>query len=175
MFQYAIIAIVLGCSAPASATVQEELNVRRLQWQLLEPDEYVFRFERSCYCLPEFTTPGLVHVVDEEIASVRHTVTNEALDPMFYLTVDELFDQVQLAIDFPADRLLVEYDDLLYYPTSIDIDFITMAIDDELSFRARDLHLIPEPQSIVLMILGLVFWKSPMARRKNSERCIVGR
>ncbi len=164
LLPWAIMAIVMGYPVPAFATVQEEHNIRRQQWQLLHADDYVFRFERSCYCLPEVTTPGLIHVVDGEIVSVRHPVTNEALDPIFYLTVDDLFDQVQFAIDFPADALLIEYDDAFCYPTRIDIDFISMAIDDEMSFSASDLRMIPEPASITLMIVGLVVWKSWLAR-----------
>ena len=83
LFQGAVIAVLLGSLSSALAAdmgaVQLELDHHRQQWQLLEPDEYVFRFERECFCLPEFVTPGMVHVAEGTIASVRHPVTDEAL------------------------------------------------------------------------------------------------
>ena len=173
-FKYVVIAVVLGCSTTVSAAhlgaVQQGLNTQRQQWRLLEADEYVFRFERICFCPLEFVSPGLVHVVDGDIESVRHAVTDEVLDSMFFLTVNELFDQVQSAIDSHADEMLVEYDGPLGHPTSIDIDFIELAIDDELSFRARDLRVVPEPQSVVLMILGLVLLIHWHSHREFNER-----
>jgi len=48
-----------------------------------------------------------------------------------YDTVDDLFGVVQQAIDTRADRLDVEYDPVLGYPTEIEIDYIRLAADDE--------------------------------------------
>ena len=78
--------------------------------------------------------------------------------------MDGLFDQVQLAIDFPAHEVLVEYSGSFGYPTLIDIDFIALAIDDEMLYRVRDLHVVPEPQSIGLMVAGLLLWVCRQSR-----------
>jgi hypothetical protein len=54
----------------------------------------------------------------------------------FFLTVDELFEVVQDAIDQEAYSLTVGYHAQLGYPTSIDIDYLLNAVDEEVSFRA---------------------------------------
>jgi len=126
-------------------TVQQKLNTQRQQWQTLNLRDYIYHFERICFCSPEYIDPGLVHVVGGEIDSVEHAVTGDVLDPSFFLTVDDLFDEVQAAIDSQADEIIVEYDGIFGNPTTIDIDFSKYMADDEMSFRASDLRVIPDP------------------------------
>jgi hypothetical protein len=126
-------------------TVQQELNTQRQQWQTLNLRDYIYHFERICFCSPEYVDPGLVHVVGGEIDSVEHAVTGDVLDPSFFLTVDDLFDEVQAAIDSQADEIVVEYNGFFGNPTTIDIDFSKYMADEEMSFRASDLRVIPDP------------------------------
>ena len=125
--------------------VQQELNTQRQQWQTLNLRDYIYHFERICFCSPEYVDPGLVHVVGGEIDSVEHAMTGDVLDPSLFLTVDDLFDEVQAAIDSNADEISVQYDGILGNPTTIDIDFSEYIADEEMSFRASDLRVIPDP------------------------------
>ena len=154
-------------------TVQQELDARRQQWQSLDIEDYIYRFERSCYCVPEYVDPGLVHVVDGEIDSVAHAVTGSMRNPRLFLTVDDLFGELQAAIDSHADEMFVEYDVVWGNPTMINIDFSIFMADEEVLFHVSGLREIPSGVSdfnydgVVdvadLGILGANFGRSGMA------------
>jgi hypothetical protein len=59
------------------------------------------------------------------------------------LTVTDLFDEVQAAIDAPADDLMVEYDPETGIPTLISVDQILLAVDDEFTITSRGFSQIP--------------------------------
>lgn len=152
----AVFSFAISTSAAHLDPVQQKLNARRQQWQLLNVDEYDYHFQRICFCSIDFTSPGLVRVSGGEIAFVRNPQTMDPLDPSFFLTVDGLFDEVQRAIDSHAAEIVADYDGTFGYPTSLDIDFLSSVIDEEVSFRASELRVVPEPNGVVLLILGLV-------------------
>jgi hypothetical protein len=60
----------------------------------------------------------------------------------FYLTVPELFDFVEDAIDRRAHEIDVRYDPESGYPTHIRIDYVENAIDEEMAFEASALRAI---------------------------------
>jgi hypothetical protein len=60
------------------------------------------------------------------------------------MTVEGLFDYIQAAIDKKAHAVNVVYDAELGYPTSIEVDYIERAVDDEIRFKAG--HLVVEKQ-----------------------------
>ena len=94
-------------------------------------------------------------VSDGEITSVKHAATGSPLDPMFFLTVDTLFEELQRAIDSHAAKIVADYDPSLGYPVVLDVDFIAQAADDEVSFRAGELNVIPEPNCVVLLLSAM--------------------
>ncbi len=160
-------------SATHLDTAQQELDAQRQQWQSLNIEDYIYRFERICYCVPEYVDPGLVHVIGGEIDSVAHAVTGNTLNPSLFLAVNDLFDEVQAAIYSHADEMFVEYDGILGNPTIINIDFSKYMADEEMSFRASNLREMPGGVSdfnydgVVdvadLGILGANFGQSGMA------------
>ena len=169
----ALAAVILGYSSTTWAghldAVQQELDAQRQQWQTSNVDDYTFRFERICFCPREWTNLGTVSVVGGQLESVQDRVSGDLLDPAFYLSVDQLFDEVQAAIDSDAYEIAVQYDNIFGYPTSIDVDFVELAIDEEVSFRVSDLRLVPEPQSFVLLSVGLCLVM--LADRKGQLGC----
>ena len=56
-----IVATFLGSAATVSAThldaIQDDFFAQREKWQSLNVDDYTYRFQRICNCLPEFTAP----------------------------------------------------------------------------------------------------------------------
>lgn len=137
-----IFAAVLGAAATAAAEhlddVQEDLVAERQKWQSNHITEYTYRFQRICFCLPEFTEPGIVTVSNGKIASVMSTIDGNSLDPSVFLTIDGLFDVLQAAIDSHAGDVVANYDASFGYPVSLDIDYVLGAVDDEISFRAGE-------------------------------------
>ena len=76
------------------------------------------------------------------MVSVSSASTGEDVDGIkdgVWPTIDELFDFVEQAIDEDADELIVAYDQEFFFPTLISIDWIKMAIDDEISHTASNL------------------------------------
>ncbi len=59
---------------------------------------------------------------------------------MYLYSVDALYDVIQGAVDRDAAVVTVSYDNALHYPTSIQIDYIINAADDELSVTASGLR-----------------------------------
>jgi hypothetical protein len=59
----------------------------------------------------------------------------------YVLTVPDLFDLIQDALDRKAVLLAVRYDPIYGYPTRIDIDYSADAVDDEVSMSARELTI----------------------------------
>ena len=70
--------------------------------------------------------------------------------------LDGLFDEIQSAIDSSADEISVTYDALTGFPSSVGIDYILEALDDEISYTASEFALVPEPSTVTLLSVGLV-------------------
>jgi hypothetical protein len=56
-----------------------------------------------------------------------------------YLTVLELFDTIQEAIDEQASEIKITYDDTLGYPTDVHIDYNRRFVDDDIDIFTGDL------------------------------------
>ena len=138
---------LLGFAEPASAghlpVVQQQLDQHRLAWQAAGAVDYDFRFQRVCFCVPDYVQPGLVHVRGGRIDSVEHPDTGAALDPDIYLSVDDLFDKAQQALDRDAIEVTLQYDPALDYPTSLFIDIHRQLADDEIAYQASGLKVLP--------------------------------
>lgn len=136
--------IAAGSPGRALALDQLELDANRALWDLQGISNYDFLMQTICFCLPEVTRPGVVSVRSGAITSVIDAETSEERDPGSFLTVDGLFDVLQEALDQEADWILAEFDGASGYPHSIDVDYSLGASDDELSYRARGLVVVPE-------------------------------
>ena len=129
--------MLIACS-DSHGPEQSELNASLARWESADVEDYRFRFQRLCFCI--FIDPVNIEVRGGEITSVVHADSGTVVDTTqmsgYFLTVDELFEVVQDAIDQEAYSLTVEYHAQLGYPTSIDIDYLLNAVDEEVSFRA---------------------------------------
>ena len=125
--------IVLATHASAGhlPLVQQQLNQHRLRWQAAGAVDYDFNFQRICFCTADYTQPGLVHVRGGRIDSVERPDTGAPLNPDLYLTVGDLFDEAQQALDNDAIEVTLEYDPVLAYPTFLYTDFNQFVADDE--------------------------------------------
>lgn len=112
---------------------------QRALWRELGIVSYEIDLAISCFC----PTPHLVTVAVENdvIVGVTDLETGDQLDASqfarFY-TVEQLFNLIERA-EREADQFEVEYHGELHHPTSIDIDWIENAIDDELAVQASGL------------------------------------
>jgi len=121
---------------------RERLEANRAAWEAQGIDSYEFVLRRLCFCAGG-TNPALVRVRNGERLSVTDTATGEPIDEQlveYYLTVPELFDFIADAIDRKAHRIDVTYDRTFGFPSSISIDYLENAIDEEMAFEAKNLQ-----------------------------------
>ncbi len=132
---------------PLAACAPDELEAQRQVWAERGGSDYRVTVQRQCFC-PD-TDPVEVTVTGGEVVqAIRSplpggTGSAEPLDAADYedwFTVDGLFAVVEAALE-QADDVAVRYDPTLGHPTSIEIDWIGAAIDDEVSYRVTDLAL----------------------------------
>ena len=76
-------------------------------------------------------------VVYAEYVDSRSAVEQALLT--YVLTVPDLFDLIQDALDRKAAYLGVSYDPIYGYPTRIEVDYSANVVDDEVVMSARDL------------------------------------
>jgi hypothetical protein len=137
------------------ALTQAELDMNRNLWNAQGPD-YTFFVQRSCFCAPDHTRPAWVDVRNDLITTVRDAETLESLDPHSFPTIDDLFGELQSALDRPAYVVEAQFHAGLGYPTSISIDLEELLADDVMSYVVRDVTVVPEPTSLALGLLATI-------------------
>lgn len=121
-----------GRPTPPDATARAALAAARARWAA--PAAYTFRVRFTCMC--PMGGAWEVRVVDGvavETTAVDPRPLSGSL-PAGFRTVEELFAELDRALVW-AEAVAATYDAALGYPVSVDIDNITQAIDDELSWR----------------------------------------
>jgi hypothetical protein len=141
LFSVVCLPMLTACS-DLHGPEQSELNANLAVWQSANIEDYQFRFQRLCYCV--FIDPVIIDVRDGDIASVILADSGTVVDTTqmggHFLTIAGLFEVIQDAIDQEAHSLTVEYHAQLGYPTSIEIDYLLNAVDEEVSFRASEVE-----------------------------------
>ena len=142
----AFASIIWACSlVPGASLSPREATLRSLAehqalWLSKNIDDYTFTVTRSCFC--PFTGPYEVTVVDGVVKGVTKAgAPVEPVEPVevqfIPKTVLELFGVVAAQVD--AASLEVTYEPTLGYPTSIVVDSIANAIDDEFTIEVSKL------------------------------------
>ncbi len=119
--------------------VQAELDKHRALWTSGRADAYSFILEPMCFCPQDLLDPVTVLVVDGLVSSVTYVESGEAPDHDGYgryVTIDDLFDTIQEAIDGNASEVIVTYDPEIGYPTDVRIDYDARMTDEEYIFTA---------------------------------------
>lgn len=134
--------------AAPSGSEQERLDAARARWDELGIADYTWSYRRSCFC-----PPFAVTVVVKGGEAVSHEIeADPAVDPVVVeeveiFTVEDLFDEVQRAID-TADEVTVEYEDETGRVTTLDVDQITNAVDDEFGYAVTSFALVGDGSPI---------------------------
>ena len=137
---YLAVACCLVTDSLAQGLNQNELDMWRSNWDGQQLSDYGYRFQRSCFCLPELAREVVVRVEGGAVISVTDTQTHLGFDVSNFPTVNDLFDDLQSAVDFPAASISAEFDATLGYPTRVFIDLDELIADEEEIFSATDLN-----------------------------------
>ncbi len=120
---------------------QAQLDKHRLLWSSNRVDAYSFVLTPICFCPQHLLDPVRIRVVNGSVASVTYVESGKAPDHDGfgrYVTIDDLFDTIQEAIDGNAFEITVTYDPEIGYPTEASIDYDARMADEEYSFTASD-------------------------------------
>jgi hypothetical protein len=135
----------IGCSDPLGPR-EDRLAEARVAWALAGPAGYEFVFQRLCFCGPDTVRPVRIEVRFGEVTAVTVVETGEALTDLgAYPTIEDLFAEIEDAIEQDAFSLDAQYHGDLGYPVEVSIDYLENAVDEEMVFRVssfRDLGLL---------------------------------
>jgi hypothetical protein len=114
-----------------------DLQEARDRWARARISSYDYTLTRACFCSSEFTRPIIVSVRNGTVASRRYADSGQPIPATFenvFSTVDDLFDEIELAIDNDPAQLRASYDDSIGVPLSVYIDPEANTADDEHGF-----------------------------------------
>ena len=140
----ALLALTLVGCTDVLGPEQDALAAARARWALTNADNYMFEFRRSCFCAPDFVRPVRIEILDGIVSSAVYVDTEEPISlPLTSVpTIDDLFEEIQDAMDRLAFSVIADYDANMGYPTSVSIDHIENAIDDEMAFSVSSFQLL---------------------------------
>ncbi len=123
----------------ALGEVQVELDRHRALWTSSRSDGYSFVLAPMCFCPQDLLDPVTVRVENGVVTGVIYVVSDKAPEHDGYgryVTIDDLFDTIQEAIDGKASQITATYDPEIGYPTDVRIDYDARMADEEYMFTA---------------------------------------
>jgi hypothetical protein len=140
----ALALLLVACSAAS----EYDQNLKK--WQDADVAHYQFDLFIGCFCPFRSVMPLTIEVENGEVVSITQAdgVFVTAADPSYELfisvaTVEGLFAQLDSSQNGDADEVLVTYDATYGFPTSISIDQIKEAVDDEISYQVENFEVLP--------------------------------
>ncbi len=131
-----------ACSVTPSST----LAANRQKWESQHIGHYRFQLAIGCFCAFRSQMPLTVEIKDGQVVSMLDSqgqAVSEFADTFEkYNTVEKLFDTLNSALNGGADKVTVEYNADYGYPQSIDIDYIELAMDDEMGFTISEFEIL---------------------------------
>lgn len=128
-----LIFVVAACGGTST-----EFDANLMKWNESNISHYRMQVGVSCFCPFADINPITVEVKDGQIVSMVGANGAEVLDtdPMYvtlaqYANVDSLFTWLGQALA-DADKIEISYDATYGFPSTIAIDYITEATDDEI-------------------------------------------
>lgn len=133
-----IIYILLIFVVAACGSTSTEFDKNLMNWNEANINHYSMQVGVSCFCPFADVNPITVEVRDNQVVSMMGANGVEILDtdPLYailmnYATVDNLFTWTGQALA-DADKADVTYDATYGFPSSVAVDHITEATDDEI-------------------------------------------
>lgn len=137
----------LACEAPTAPGERDSLEAARTRWRALGSQSYTYEVNRSCFCLLGgrlmSVTVQAGQVTAAEFQDSGAGVETALLS--YVPTIADLFDMIEDALNRNASYFAVTYDPGYGYPTRIEIDYSSSAVDDEVAISARDLLPLTTP------------------------------
>ncbi len=128
---------------------QQTLFENQQKWQQSGLTNYTFTVQKTCFCPQSDSLPIQFNIESSQVIDSSYDCSginfirpeplcDERPDSRLNQTVESLFQIIQGGIDNNADKITVEYNPTYGFPTSIFIDFIELAVDDEVNYQISD-------------------------------------
>jgi uncharacterized protein DUF6174 len=142
---FTLVFILAACSMGGS-----EVSRNQQKWNGANVTHYRFELNIGCFCVFRSRMPLTVEVSKGEVVSITGsdgTVIGKT-DANYeyyskYATIDRLFTELEADLGGEADEVTVTYDATYGFPSTINIDFIKDAVDDELYLSASGFEKLP--------------------------------
>ncbi len=143
MLMFVVVVALTGCSLLPN----RELSAAQSRWRDSQVSHYRYNLTVACFCGFTQRMPLTVEVED---GLMRSMVFNDGTpvppDQLQwfsrYSTIDALFDFTKETLR-TADKINVEYDSTYGFPSKVQIDFYTDAVDDELALEVANFQPLP--------------------------------
>jgi hypothetical protein len=140
--------ILAACSFGAASG--SEFDQNKATWDNANISHYRYTLSVSCFCAFMDEMPVTIEVENDQVVSITsvkgtvidssNTMVYPAVEP--YTTIDAMFEQLKTA-QAEAEEITVAYDPTYGYPSSIAIDYIKQAADDELYLTIENFEVLP--------------------------------
>lgn len=138
----AIVGILLGTGTVRTPDYVSILEIRRHRalWQNQGIKDYQFVLRMGCFCPAEYTNPVRITIRNGHIVDAVYTELNEPIPAQRRAqlpTLDELFDVAE-DYAYSADSVTLHFDASYGFLSSLSVDQIKNAIDDELGYSMSE-------------------------------------
>ena len=147
LFLFTIVAMLLfNIACPGKfSSLERDLSQNRQLWTSRNLKDYRYRLQLGCFCPRELTQPVIIEVKNGQRVSIvyeadRSVVANEFFNR--FDTIDDVFAFVDDAIDRDASKITVTFNSEFGYPTQVSVDYIELAVDEEMAVFVSDLEAI---------------------------------
>jgi hypothetical protein len=139
-----LIVILAACSAGGVSSDKQK-------WEDANITNYRFKLTLSCFCPFQDQMPLSIEVRNGTVVSMTYpdgrAVASDDINYEFFLqygTMDNLFAKIEGAqADPEAGEVIVKYDPTYGFPVEASIDYIKLAIDDEMYVTVSEFEKLP--------------------------------
>lgn len=134
-----IVLIASACNEPNFDSQIADIQAAEEQWKGTNIQDYQAEVEQICFCPPPFRYTMVVE--DGEIVQIRDSETGDTVEHIEgYSTIDERFTWLKQIAPHNPQKLELEFNSDLGYPTLIDYNQSNSIADEELFFQILDFH-----------------------------------
>jgi hypothetical protein len=145
--QTLLISLLILALTLSACQANSDLATNREKWNAAGVNHYTFELLVSCFCPFSEIMPITVEVKDGQIVSMTD-VNGQAVEGEFAQYIEEAASMDRLFAlaeknAAEADEIQVTYDAQYGFPAAINVDFIKLAVDDEISYYVNNFKPLP--------------------------------
>jgi hypothetical protein len=142
-----LVLLVLAAAGCGNFQQGRALSRNRALWESQDITHYRLQLRIGCFCAFMDLMPLSVEVRDGQVVSLLDAsgrpVPGDRLEMLErYAGIDKVFELVDQAISGKADKVTVTYDPTYGFPTQVSIDYIKLAVDDELGLQVSNFEVL---------------------------------